>query len=301
MITAIVLTYNEEKHIERCLNSIIEICNDIIIVDSFSSDKTKEICEKYSVNFFQNKWTNYSNQFNWAMNKIKTNNNWILRIDADEYLTSELVYNLKKQIKNVHSDVNGVLVDRLMYFMGKPLKRGGMYPIKHLRIWRKGHGKCEVKWMDERIMLTDGKTTYIKGDLVDHNLNSVNWWIAKHNGYAVRESIDYFNKKYNFSKAVEIKSKFNGTKEEQRRRIKSIYNRLPLLIRPFPFFIYRYFFCFGFLDGKRGLIWAFLQCLWYRFLVDTIIYEIKRKKMPKSDIKTYFKDRYGYNLEKINM
>ena len=120
--------------LNRCLDSLKNICDDIVIVDSFSTDNTELIAKNYKVRFFQNHWINYSNQFNWGIDNTNINSDWILRIDADEYLSDELIFNLKNNLHNVSNDVNGILIDRLMYFMGRPLKRGGMYPIKHLKI-----------------------------------------------------------------------------------------------------------------------------------------------------------------------
>ncbi|MEN8879611.1 MAG: glycosyltransferase family 2 protein [Polaribacter sp.] len=296
-LAAIILTYNEEMHLNRCLDSLKNICDDIVIVDSFSNDNTELIAKNYKVRFFQNKWINYSNQFNWGIDNTDIKSDWILRIDADEYLSDKLIFNLKNDLHNVSNDVNGILIDRLMYFMGRPLKRGGMYPIKHLKIWRKGHALCEKKWMDERMKLLDGKNQYISGDLVDNNLNNLSWWIDKHNGYATREAIDFLNLIHNFSNEVTLNANFFGNGEERRRSLKKIYLKMPLFIRPFLFFFIRYFIQGGFLEGKRGFIWSILQCFWYRFLVDVKIYEVTlRTHGNKQKIIEYFKNEFNYDL-----
>lgn len=299
-LTAIVLTYNEELHLDRCLNSLKYICSDIVIVDSFSTDKTKQIAQKFKVRFFQNKWINYATQFNWGINNTNIETDWVLRIDADEYLTTELIKNLKSELNTLDSNINGVLVDRLMYFMNKPLKRGGMYPIKHLKIWRKGKAFCEQRWMDERMKLVAGETTYISGDLIDHNLNDITWWSQKHNNYATREAIDILDKRYNFTDKEVLSSNLFGTAEERRRWLKNQYLSLPLFIRPVMFFIIRYVFQLGFVEGKRGFIWSVLQCGWYRFLVDTKIYEAHNKAgFEKEALINYFKEKFNYDITKI--
>ncbi len=86
-LSAIILTYNEEKHLSRCLESLIEICNEIIIVDSYSNDGTEKISREFKTKFFQNPWINHSSQLNWAIKNTNIKSDWILRIDADEYLT----------------------------------------------------------------------------------------------------------------------------------------------------------------------------------------------------------------------
>jgi glycosyltransferase involved in cell wall biosynthesis len=294
-VSAIILTYNEEKHLKRCLESVSKICEDIIVVDSYSTDQTKVISEKFNVKFVQNNWTNYSTQLNWAIKNVQVNSEWILRIDADEYLTDGLIHNLKKEISNVDQNINGFTFNRLMFFMDKPLKRGGMYPISHLRIWRNGFGHCEQRWMDERIILKSGSTLHCIGDLIDYNLNDITWWTNKHNHYATREAIDFFNSKYQFYNERNLTNK----KGRIRRNMKSIYNKLPFFVRPFIFFFVRYFLQLGLVEGKRGFIWSILQCFWYRMLVDVKIIEVYLKAgRKKEDIIKYFFDNFNYDITK---
>jgi hypothetical protein len=129
--------------------------------------------------------------------------------------------------------------------------------------------------MDEHIELISGETVEFQNDFVDHNLNSLGWWIQKHNGYSVREAIDLIN--------LEIPIVYNNnvsgilsTQAQQKRQKKLKYARMPLFWRAFYYFVYRYFFKLGFLDGKPGFLWHFLQGWWYRTLVDAKIYEIKK-------------------------
>lgn len=296
-ITAIIMTFNEEIHLDRCLKSLKNICDDIVIVDSYSNDSTIEIVKNYGLRFYQNKWINHATQFNWAIENIQISSEWILRIDADEYLSKDLIFDLNK-LNSLSDKINGITLNRLMYFMDKPLRYGGMYPIKHLRIFRKGFGKCEQRWMDERIILSSGETIHMNSDLIDHNKNNLNWWTAKHNGYATREAIDLLNYKHNFFDSLSSKNDLrnNGL---IRRKLKKIYCNLPLFIRPFLFFFVRYFIQLGFLDGKRGLIWTFLQCFWYRFLIDAKIYEANLASgKNKEELIKYFKQNFNFDITK---
>lgn len=276
MISAIILTYNEAVHIERCLNSLKKLTDHVIVVDSFSTDKTKDICEQFDVKFYTRKWINYSDQLNWALKHTEINTDWVIRIDADEYLTPELIINLKLTLKNINENITSISVNRLMYFQEKPLKHGNMYPIKHIRIWRKSYGKCEERWMDERIKMSKGETKFVKGDLIDHNLNNISWWIAKHNKYAIREALDYFK---NQSSKIEL-NKLNGL---NRRKAKKIYYTLPPILRAVFYFLYRYIIRFGFLDGRSGFLWHFMQSFWYRILVDSIIIEVSKEVDERSN------------------
>lgn len=185
--------------------------------------------------------------------------------------------------------------------MNKPLLKGGMYPIYHLKIWRTGKAYCEHKWMDERMVLIEGNTTTFLGYIVNHNLNNMHWWSQKHIGYAVREAIDVLDKKYKFSDSYRNQSVLFNNIGSSRSWFKSKYLKLPLFIRPFLFWFVRYIFQGGFLEGERGFVWNLLQCFWYRFLVDVIIYEaINNGGKNKETLVKYFKEEYGYDVTCIN-
>lgn len=299
-ITALVLTYNEAQHLERCLQSVSEVCSDIVVIDSYSTDNTELIASKYGARFYQNSFINHAHQINWGIENGEISTDWLIRVDADEFLTAELIENMKSNIPNTSSSINGFRVKRLMYFLDKPLKRGGMYPIFHLKIWRTGTALCEQRWMDERMKVLFGETISLEGDLIDQNLNNLTWWSEKHNKYATREAIDILDKIYNFTNSSVVESNFFGNGEERRRWFKQRYLKLPLFVRPFLFWFVRYFLQGGILEGKRGFIWNILQCGWYRFLVDVKIYEAYKYggKDKKSLIK-YFKNEYGYDITKI--
>ena len=299
-LTALILTYNEEMHLQRCIDSLKQVCDEIIIVDSFSSDSTKEIAIKNHVKFFQNKWINYATQFNWGLENTNISSDWVLRIDADEYLSEELQKEISNKLPDLEQSIKGVFIKRLMYFQGKPLKKGGMYPIRHIKLWRRGFAYCEQRWMDERMKLLEGDTTEFKGDLIDHNLNNLSWWTAKHNSYATREAIDILNGVYNFTEAQSLNATLFGTGEERRRWFKKKYLGLPLFVRPVLFWFIRYFIQGAFLEGKNGFVWTSLQCGWYRFLVDAKIQEaFKVAGKDKSALIAYFREEYGYDITRI--
>ena len=299
-LTVLVLTFNEELHLERCLKSVASICDQILVVDSFSSDKTEVIAQKYNAKFIQNAFVNHADQINWGLKKGGIDTDWVIRVDADEYLSDELKTNIQKFLPEIGEDITGIRINRLMYFFGKPLKKAGMYPIQHLKIWRNNTAFCEQRWMDERMKLNTGKIIHLQGDLIDHNLNKITWWTDKHNKYATREAIDILDKIYDFSSSNSIRGSFFGNGEERRRWFKERYLKLPLFLRPVLFWAIRYVFQGGFLEGKRGFIWNALQCGWYRFLVDTKIYEAyKYGGKDKDSLIRYFKEEYGYDITKI--
>ena len=195
-IAAIILTYNEEKHISRCINSLKNICEEIFVIDSFSKDRTVEIAKEAGAQVYQNPWKNYATQFNWGLKNCPITTEWIWRIDADEFLEGNLGPAMKKALAECNNEVNGVYVRKRIDFMGKPLLHGGWYPSYHLKVWRRGHGECENRWMDEHIRIFSGTTiTVEEGNQVDANLNDLTY-------------------RYNFMQAIKLEAKVEKTKTE---------------------------------------------------------------------------------------
>ena len=220
---------------------------------------------------------------------------WIWRIDADEFLEGDLSRAVKEAVNSCGNDVTGIYVRKRIDFMGRPLLHGGWYPSYHLKVFRRGHGDCENRWMDEHIRLFDGKAITVEvGNQVDANLNDLTWWTEKHNGYATREMADMLMMEYGMDAAgQEVVPKFFGTEEQRKRWLKVKYIKAPLFVRPFVNFTLRYVLKGGFLDGKEGFVWHILQGFWYRMLVDAKIFELKKKcGWDEAKIKEYISDRY---------
>jgi len=290
-ITAIILTYNEEKHLERCILSIKNLVKKIIIVDSFSSDKTINIAKKYNAEILQNLFINQSKQINWGLDNIKFSTEWILRIDADEFFTDKLEEQIRIKLKVDNQNFNGITLNRKVRFFNKDINFGGVSPHKTLRIWKVGSGYCEDAWMDEQIIVK-GEILHINESLIDHNLNNLSWWIKKHKSYAIREAINYLLIKDNFESSKA--SVLDPAKLNKYYKLK-IYYRLPKFIRPLLLFLYNYFIRLGILCGWQGLFFYLLQTLWFRFLVDVNINRIKKMiKIQKITLTEAITRKFGY-------
>ena len=293
-ISVIILTYNEEIHIRRCLENIRELAKDIFIIDSYSTDRTLEIAQEYGAVILQNKWeNNHAKQLNWALEHAPVRTDWVLRLDADEYLLPELIDELLEKVSFLPADVSAIVFKRRHYFLGKWMKRG-IYPVHLLRMFRYGKAVCEQRLMDEHIQLLEGTTVDFEGDFVDHNLNNLSWFCNKHVGYAVREAADLLDIELDLYGVSQSDDRKNLTAQAMdKRRIKHRYVRMPLFWRVFIYFCYRYFLKGGFLDGKEGFLWHFLQGWWYRTLVDAKVFEIKRAcGMDREKIRKYLSDVY---------
>lgn len=278
-LSVIILTYNEELHIRRCLENVSLIAKKIFIIDSFSTDKTLEIAREFpKVEILQNKWeNNYAKQFNWGLANADIETEWILRLDADEYLTSELVEELNRKLPHLEKEIAGIVIKRRHIFLGRWMKRG-IYPVKLLRLFRNGKGKCEQRLMDEHIQLTEGRIVEFDYDFCDHNLNNLSWFCQKHVNYAIREAVDLLDIELNLTgSALSDSDKEISPQAIAKRMKKHKYARQPLFWRSTAYFLYRYILKGAFLEGKEGFLFSFIQGWWYRTLVDAKILEIKRR------------------------
>ena len=211
-------------------------------------------------------------------------------MDADEYLSDNLIDELHLKLPSLSDDINGFTAPCLRIFMGKYIKHG-IIPLILLRLFKIKYAVCENRYMDEHIQLSEGKIETLENPFYDDNLNGLTWWTNKHNGYATREAIDLLLTEYNLLPQDSIVN--SGAHSEAIRKKKLKYIKLPLFWRAFAFFILRYFFRLGFLDGKEGFLWHFLQGFWYRTLADAKVYEIKKKyNFNEEKIKNFLKDNY---------
>lgn len=301
-LTVVILAYNEEIHLRRAIESAWQIASQVIIVDSYSADATVSIANEMKASVIQNPFVNQAQQFQWAMETARIKTGWTMRMDADEYLTPELVQEIKNKLNSLGNDISGVVLKRQLHFMGQWIRHGGNYPIHLLRIWRTGHAVIEQRWMDEHVVLKEGTKVIFENDFIDENLNSLSWWTSKHNDYSTREAIDILNRKYQLMNSKNQDDALSEKQYVNRKRWykDNLYLRAPMFIRCFLYFLFRFWLRFGFLDGKKGLVWHFLQGFWYRFLVDAKILQIEwMAKKENKTITTIIIEKYKVNLDSL--
>ena len=268
-ISLIVLTYNEEFNLPKCLKSVEGLVSEIVIVDSGSTDKTKEIAERFSARFVVHGFKNQADQFNWALDNVEIKSDWILRLDADEELLPELNAEIAENLPNAGEDVAGFYLNRRNYFKGRWVKHGGYYPIWILRLFRKGMARSEEREMDEHLVLLGGKTEKFENDFIDNNLKGLGEWKKKHRNYAMREARSFVSQQNGES--------VGGQAGAKRKMKLQIYYRVPPFLRVILYFLYRYFILLGFLDGWTGTQFHVLQGFWYRWIIDRNIVKLKNK------------------------
>ncbi len=272
MVSLIVLTYNEEVHLGRCLESVSGLATDIFVVDSFSTDSTVEVARRYGAQVVQRAFVNQAEQFNWALDHLPLTTAWLLRLDADEYLTPELKKELEQRLPTLPDEITGLYVKRRFIFLNRWIRYGGYYPTWLLRVFRPGMARLEDRRMDEHMVLLKGKSDKLENDIVDHNHKGLFFWVTRQLHYATREVGDLVQSRQPEEKS--IKAGLTGPQESRKRWLKvNIFYKFPLFLRAFFYFLYRYLFRLGFLDGIPGFIFHFLHACWYRFMVDALIYE----------------------------
>lgn len=297
-ITVIILTLNEEIHIKRCIERISPIARKIFVVDCFSKDNTVNIAEECGATVIEHKWEgNHAKQLNWALDNLDIETKWVLRLDADEYLSDELITEIQEKLPKLKDDISAIVLPLKRVFMGKHIKRGTS-DIAMIRIFRYGTVRCEERWMDEHMITESGRTIDFENPFVDDNINTIGFFTDKHNIYSIREAIVTLDYEYgltNKNDAENIEELCESAR--QKRKQKEKYARMPLFWRAFFYFCLRYFAKGGFLDGKEGFLWHFLQGWWYRTLVDAKIFEIKKYcGDDKKKIKEYIRNNYKIEI-----
>ena len=257
-LTVIILTYNEKLHIRRCLENVFQLNpKQVFVVDSPSTDGTDAISTEMGAIVVAHKYPgNQAAQFNWALDNLPIEGEWILRLDADEYLLPESVELLKQFIANPQEGVSLVALQVERRWQQRKIAYG--IPTMYIpRLFKFGTCRYNQQEMDEKLVAQVGEMIELPIVFVDDNLNSLEWWKQKHVNYAERE-------------ARQALSGQHGNK--------AMYYKLPPYLRAVMYWGIRYFLWKGFLDGRAGWQWNFWQGLWYRWTVDKRIQEMKRER-----------------------
>ncbi|HEY4197924.1 MAG TPA: glycosyltransferase family 2 protein [Mucilaginibacter sp.] len=276
----IILTYNEEVHLDRLLQSISGLDAQIFILDSGSTDKTVSIGEQYSAVFLQHAFENHPRQWDFALRNFPVKTPWVICLDADQEVTPELKNRLSSFNNQEHSGIDGVYFNRKNYFKGRWIKHGGYYPFYLLKMFRYGIGYSDTNEnMDHRFIVPGKLEVWKDGIIKEENLkeNNISFWIDKHNRYSdlvAQEEVERMMQ----MRTQTIQARFWGSPDERTAWRKQLWWKLPRYMRPMIYFIQRIIFQLGILDGRTGIIFHFLQGFWFRLIVDVKIDEIIKKQ-----------------------
>ena len=274
MLAVVILTYNEEANLPACLASLAGLDCDVFVVDSGSTDRTLDLARAAGATVREHPFTTYAEQRNWAQATLPIRSDWVLHLDADERLTPELVAEINRVLSEDPA-VAGFLLRKRTVFMGRWIKHGGHYPAYHLRLFRRGLGVCEDRLYDQHF-LVEGKVERLQHDYLDVLTSDLRTWTARHARWAELEARELMARR---SGERRVRASVWGSPIERRRWLREVvFQRSPLFVRAFGYWLYRYVVRRGFLDGTEGLIFHFLQACWYRFLVDATIYEERTRR-----------------------
>lgn len=275
----IILTFNEEEHLPRLLQSIAGLHAPTFILDSGSTDQTLAIAQQYGALVKTNAFENHPKQWDFALKNFEITTPWIIGLDADQIVTPELFKQLENFSNSDYANINGIYFNRKNYFKGKWIRFGGFYPKYLLKMFRTGIGFSDLNEnMDHRFIVPGKTAIWKKGHILEENLkeNKISFWIAKHNRYSdliAQEEIERLHKQ----REQTLKPNLFGNPDERNAWLKRLWWKLPLGLRPFFYFSYRLIFKLGFLDGSTGILFHFLQAFWFRLIVDVKIKEILKE------------------------
>jgi glycosyltransferase involved in cell wall biosynthesis len=270
-LSVVILTFNSEATIGATLASARRVSDDVHVVDSGSTDRTLTIAEQHAARIVNHPFESYGEQRNWAIDNLPLRHGWELHLDADERLSEPLIAAIEDlRRRGFPGPAVGYFIPRLVHFLGRPIRHGGMYPIWHMRLFRHGRGRCEARRYDQHFHV-DGPTGRLPHPMIDDIRMKLGEWVTRHNRWADAEADELQH-----GSSGAIAPRLGGNPVERKRALRGSYNRLPRLLRAFLLFFYRYVLRLGFLDGRAGLIFFVLQTFWFRFLVDAKLYERER-------------------------
>ncbi len=265
--TVVLLSFNSEDTLGATLKSARQVSSEIFVVDSYSTDGTAELARSLGATVVQHAFEHYGAQRNWAIDNLPISRPWQLHLDADEWMDGQLVAAI--QALPDEPEHAGFFVARYVRFLGRVMRHGAMSPTWHLRLFRTGVGRCENRRYDQHFLLLNGTSGKLSGEIVDDIRMPLTEWTARHNRWADSEVAELDAEET----SGRLQPDAHGNPAQRKRFLRQKYNQMPLFIRSFALFVYRYFFRLGFLDGTEGLIFWVLQSFWFRFLVDSKIWE----------------------------
>jgi glycosyltransferase involved in cell wall biosynthesis len=268
-LTVIILTYNEEANIAQSLRSVADWAEAVFVLDSFSTDRTVERARDHGAVVVQREFAGYASQRNYALANLPITTEWVLFLDADEWVPNDLRDEITSRIQSGPKE-NGFLLRYRLIWNGVWIRRG-YYPTWILRLFRHGVAKCESREVNEHLVV-EGQIGRLWHDFIHEDRKGIGAWIAKHNAYATVEATELLRG----SRAGYLDARLLGSQAQRKRWLRyRVWGRLPPLLRPFVYFVYRYVLLGGFLDGREAFVFHFLHALWYQFVIDLKYLELR--------------------------
>lgn len=267
-LSAMILTFNEEDNIELCLKSLVDWVDEVFLLDSNSTDRTLQFAERYGCKVVQHAFEGHTKQRNWGLRNLPFTHEWVFALDADHRVMPELAQELQAEFGQLSGNYNGLYMKRRQIFRGRWIRHGAYYPKWQLKLFKHQKAACDEHEFDYRYYV-EGKLGYLKNDITEDNRKEgdMTFWVSKHNKFATETAEEQLKRRAGILQ-WQAKPNLFGNPDERILWLKSRWYTMPLYLRPFLYFGYRYFLRLGFLDGKQGFIFHFMQAFWFRLLVD---------------------------------
>ena len=255
-VSVMIFTLNEEVHLPACL-ATLDWCDDVIVVDSFSTDRSAEICQSHGVRFYQHAFEGFGSQRNWALEHTEPKHAWIFILDADERVPPALARELAGIARSDPPGVGAYRVRRRFHMWGRWLRHSSLYPTWVVRFVRKDR----VRYLNRGHAETQevvGDLKDLHNDLIDENRKGIDEWFERQNRYSRKDA------EYELEQSagpLQPRELFAGDPLVRRAALKRIAWRMPG--RPLLFFLYSYLWRGGFLDGREGFMFCYMKALYY--------------------------------------
>ncbi|WP_172957522.1 glycosyltransferase family 2 protein [Aphanothece sacrum] len=280
-VSVLIPAKNEELNLPACLESVAR-ADEVFVVDSQSSDRSIEICEQYGAKVLQFQFNGrWPKKKNWSLDNLPFRNDWVLIVDCDERITTELWDEIAIAIEN--QDYNGYYLNRKVFFLGKWIRYGGKYPDWNLRLFRHELGRYENLHTEDipntgdnevhEHVILEGNVGYLKNDMLHIDFRDIYHWLERHNRYSNWEARVYYNILAGDDESGTIGSNLFGNAVQRKRFLKKIWVKLPL--KPLLRFIIFYIIRLGFLDGQAGYIYGRLLSQ-YEYQIGVKLYELRK-------------------------
>jgi glycosyltransferase involved in cell wall biosynthesis len=277
-ITVVILTLDEEENLPACLESAFGWASDVVVVDSGSTDRTRDVAESHGARVVTHAFESHARQWEWVLASVALSTEWVMGLDADQRVTSDLREDLERRFcgeARGASGLDGFYVNRRQIFRGRWIRFGGYYPKYLLKVFRKDRVRMDPLDLVDHHFHVSGRTAKLRGDLIEDNRkeSDLGFWITKHVGYARRQAREEFLRRSGAGERL-AKPRPLGSPDQRVAWMKRAWSRFPLYLRPALYFLYRYVARLGILDGRQGLVFHFLHAFWYRLLVDVFLEEL---------------------------
>ena len=285
-LVAVVLTYNEEDNVERALKSVQGLCP-VVVVDSGSTDRTVEISHRYTEHVLNHAYESHAAQWTWALQNLPVDATWVLALDADFEVSDDLRGRLGADLSAVPDDVGGIYVVHRYVFGGAEIRFGGAKKY-WLRVIRAGRAAPDLSDLVDFRFVVEGRTLNWNAVVREYNKSDedASFWIRKQDKFSVRLAVE---EELRREKVLDwgTKPRFWGNSDERVMWLRDFWLHMPLFLRPCLYFLYRYVFRLGFLDGAGGFLYHAQQGFWLRLVVDWKLWQLRKYRIQGVDLERF--------------